>query len=85
LSLSLASDAINFGSSGPVLAAGSALWLKYGAEYVFAAAAGYLNAELNNLFSAAISLIPLKVSQGAEITIESMKMIPANPSNFCTG
>jgi SET domain len=77
LSVSLANEALSFISSGPVLSAGSALWLKYGVEYVFAAAAGFLNAELKNLFPA-LSLIPLKVSHAAEIIVESMKEIPTS-------
>jgi serine/threonine protein kinase len=69
---SLAKAALDFACSGPVLAAGSALWLKYGVEYIFAAAAGFLEANLESLFPA-LSLIPLKVLHAAELITESAK------------
>ena len=69
----LASDALTFSVSGPVLAAGSDLWLTYGAEYVFAAAAGFLDAKLKTIF-AALSLIPFKAFQAAEIITDSIKI-----------
>ena len=69
----VAKDALVFSYSGPVLAAGADLWLKYGAEYVFAAAAGFLEANLETLCPA-LSLIPLKISQAAEMITESVKL-----------
>jgi hypothetical protein len=69
----VAKDALVFSFSGPVLAAGADLWLKYGAEYVFAAAAGFLEANLETLCPA-LSLIPLKISQAAEMITESVKL-----------
>jgi hypothetical protein len=69
----LAKDALAFSVSGPVLAAGPDLWLTYGEEYVFAAAAGFLDAKLESLFPA-LSLIPFKVHQAAEMITESMKI-----------
>jgi serine/threonine protein kinase len=59
--------------SGPVLAAGPELWLKYGTEYVFAAAAAFLKANLEDLLPP-MGLIPLKVSQAAEVLVESAKI-----------
>ena len=69
----LAKNAFELALSGPVLAAGPTLWLKYGAEYVFAAVAGFLSIDLENLVTA-LSLIPLKVSQAAEIIANSIKV-----------
>lgn len=68
----LAKNAFDLAFSGPVLAAGSTLWLKYGAEYVFAAVAGFLSINLENVI-VALSLIPIKVSQAAEIIADSIK------------
>lgn len=68
----LARNAFDLALSGPVLAAGSTLWLKYGAEYVFAAIAAFLSIDLECLVTT-LSLIPLKVSQAAEIIAESVK------------
>jgi hypothetical protein len=68
----LAKEALTFSVSGPVLAAGPDLWLTYGAEYVYAAAAGFLDAKLEALFPA-LSLIPFKVHQAAEIILASMR------------
>jgi serine/threonine protein kinase len=59
--------------SGPILSAGAEVWLKYGVEYVFAAAAAFLKANLSDVLSA-LSLIPLKVSQAAEILAISAKL-----------
>ncbi|CAB9501744.1 36 and H4 lysine-20 specific [Seminavis robusta] len=73
----VAQDALNVACCGPVLAAGSSLWLKYGVEYVFAAAAGFLHCDIDKLFPA-LALIPLKVSQAAEIIVESIKVIPTS-------
>ena len=58
--------------SGPVLAAGPSLWLKYGIEYVFTAVAGFLDVRMGPLFDA-MSLIPMKVSQAAELILESIE------------
>ena len=70
---------------GPVLAAGPELWLKYGVEYIFAVAAAFLKGDLAVLFPA-LSLIPLKVSQAAELLVQSAKLgrpsskrIPSHP------
>jgi len=68
----LARNAFELALSGPVLAAGSTLWLKYGTEYVFAAVAGFLSIDLEKLVTT-LSLIPLKVSQAAEIIANSIK------------
>lgn len=59
--------------SSEVLAAGPELWLKYGAEYVFAAVVAFLDADLTVLISS-LSLIPLKVSQAAELLIAMSKV-----------
>ena len=64
--------ALSFSVSGPVLAAGSELWLTYGAEYIFAAAAGFLDAKMESLFID-LNLIPFKVLQAAEIIAESIQ------------
>jgi len=71
----MTTDALAIACSGPVLAAGSTLWLKYGIEYVFAAAAGFLHANLPALFQA-LNLIPLQVYQAAELIAESVKFSP---------
>lgn len=68
----LAKEALRFAYSGPVLAAGADLWLTYGAEYVFVATAGFLDARLDDIF-AAMSLIPFKVHQAAEIIFSAMR------------
>jgi serine/threonine protein kinase len=68
----LARNAFEFAVSGPVLAAGPTLWLKYGPEYVFAAVAGFLSIDIEHLFTA-LNLIPLKVSQAAELIAHSIK------------
>lgn len=68
----LARTALDICLSGPVLAAGPTLWLKYGVEYVYAAVAGFLSIDLENLVTA-LSLIPLKVSQAADIIARSVK------------
>jgi Protein kinase domain/SET domain len=68
----LAKEALKFVYSGPMLASGADLWLTYGAEYVFAAAAGFLDAPLDGIFSS-LSLIPFKVHQAAEIVSASMR------------
>jgi Protein kinase domain/SET domain len=68
----LAMEALKFAYSGPMLAAGADLWLTYGAEYVYAAAAGFLDARLEGIFSS-LSLIPFKVHQAAEIVSSSMR------------
>lgn len=58
--------------SGPVLAAGGNLWLKYGTKYIFTAVAGFLGCEMEPLFEA-LSLIPLKVSQAAQLIAKSVE------------
>jgi hypothetical protein len=68
----MAQNAFELCLSGPVLAAGPTLWLKYGVEYVFAAVVGFLHTDLENLVIA-LSLIPLKVSQAADIIAKSVK------------
>lgn len=68
----LAKNALDHALSGTVLAAGSSLWLKYGIDYVFAAVAGFLSVNIEPLFDA-LSLIPLKVSQAAELIAESIR------------
>lgn len=74
MSAEKARKAVDFSVSGPILAAGSGLWLGYGPDHVFAAAAGFLGAELEPIFSA-LSLIPIKVMQVAEIIAASVKDI----------
>eukprot|EP00978_Attheya_sp_CCMP212_P012497 scaffold31180_cov44-Attheya_sp.AAC.1 len=69
----LARNAMELALSGPVLAAGPTLWLKYGPEYAFAAMAGFISANLDSLFSA-LSLIPLKVSDAAELIANSVEV-----------
>jgi serine/threonine protein kinase len=64
--------------SGPVLGAGAELWLKYGIEYIFASAAAFLKADLGDLLPA-LSLIPLKVWQAAQLLVENAKY--GRPSN----
>ena len=70
---SLANEVLAVVCSGPFLAAGPKLWLKYGIEYVFAAAAGFLRADIEALCPA-LSLIPLKVLQAAELIAHSVKV-----------
>jgi serine/threonine protein kinase len=59
--------------SGPVLAAGPDLWLRYGVEYIFTAVAGFLGIQIEPLFQS-LSLIPVKVSQAAQIVADSVEM-----------
>lgn len=68
----LAKNALDLTLSGSVLAAGPKLWLTCGAEYAFAAIAGFLSVDLQKLTSS-LSLIPLKVSMAAEIIANSIK------------
>lgn len=58
--------------SGPVLGACASLWLKYGIEYIFAAAAAFLKADLGDLLPA-LALVPMKVWQAAALLAESAK------------
>eukprot|EP00980_Cylindrotheca_fusiformis_P013148 scaffold3315_cov98-Cylindrotheca_fusiformis.AAC.2 len=74
MSRSMARKAVAFCVSGPILAVGSELWLGYGPDHVFAAAAGFLGADLEPIFSA-FSLIPLKVMQVVEMIATSIKDI----------
>jgi serine/threonine protein kinase len=67
----LANITLAFAISGPVLAAGQDLWLTYGEEYIFTACAAFLDAKFENLF-AALSLIPIKVLQTAEMIASSL-------------
>jgi serine/threonine protein kinase len=75
----------DFVFSGPVLGAGAELWLKYGIEYIFAASAAFLKADLDKLLFA-MSLIPLKVSAAAKLLADrarygrpSNNTFPSNP------
>ena len=62
----------DFMFSSPVLACGHAIWLRYGPEYIFAVAAAFLQVDIDHLLEA-LSLIPLKVSQAAELLVETVK------------
>lgn len=66
-------DVFAFIFSGPVLGCGSELWLKYGVEYIFSASALLLKAKVEYLVSA-LRLIALKVSQAAELLVESVRV-----------
>jgi len=66
-------DTLDMVLSGPVLAAGGDLWLKYGMEYIFTAVAGFLAVNIEPLFET-LSLIPLKVSQAAELIAVSVEL-----------
>ena len=68
----LANITLEFAISGPVLAAGQDLWLTYGEEFIFTACAAFLDAKFENLITA-LSLIPIKVLQTAEIIASSLK------------
>jgi serine/threonine protein kinase len=68
----LAKNALVYSFSGPVLAVGPDLWLTYGTEYVFAAASTFLGATLESL-CIALSLVPIKVFQAAEMIANAMK------------
>jgi len=67
----LAHNIFRFATSGPVLGAGVDLWLTYGEEYIFTACAAFLDAKFENLFTA-LSLIPIKVLQAAEMIAASV-------------
>ena len=75
LSRDMVKNVVALSVSGSVLAAGADVWLGYGPEHVFAAAAGFLGARLDGLFPA-LNLIPIKVSQVAELLAKSMKSTP---------
>lgn len=64
---------LEFVCSGPVLGAGAELWLKYGVEYIFAACAALLNANIDELVPA-LSLIALKVAHAADLVVEAAKL-----------
>ncbi|KAL7518432.1 hypothetical protein ACHAWX_003254, partial [Stephanocyclus meneghinianus] len=66
----IAENAMSLALSGPVLAAGPILWLKYGPKYAFAAIAGFLSLDLEKMFHA-LSLVPLTVSHAAELIYNS--------------
>jgi len=68
----LANMTLAFAISGPVLAAGQNLWLTYGEEYIFTACAAFLDAKFEHLITA-LSLIPIRVLQTAEIIAASLK------------
>jgi Protein kinase domain/SET domain len=59
--------------SGQMLGAGEELWVKYGLEYVFAAAAAFLKADLKALLSK-LPLVPVKVCCAAELMTKSAKL-----------
>ncbi|KAL3919148.1 MAG: hypothetical protein SGILL_003899 [Bacillariaceae sp.] len=65
-------NALLFSLGGAVLAAGPDLWLTYGEQYIFAASCAFLDADVQNL-CAALSLIPIKVFQAAELLATSVK------------
>ncbi|KAL3918428.1 MAG: hypothetical protein SGILL_004239 [Bacillariaceae sp.] len=65
-------NALSFSVSGAILAAGPDLWLSYGEQYIFAAAAAFLNAGHERLF-ACLNLVPIKVYQAAEMMCTSVK------------
>lgn len=69
---SMARKTLDLVLSGPVLAAGADLWLKYGTEYIFTAVAGFLAVDIEPLFEQ-LSLIPLKVSQAAQLVADSVE------------
>ncbi|KAL3803540.1 hypothetical protein HJC23_014088 [Cyclotella cryptica] len=66
----IAENAMSLALSGPVLAAGPILWLKYGPKYAFAAIAGFLSLDLEKMFHA-LSLVPTTVSHAAELIYNS--------------
>jgi len=68
----MANNAKAFSVSGPILAVGPDLWLTYGEEYVFAACAAFLDAKFEILIKA-LSLIPIKILQAAEMIATSIK------------
>ena len=68
----VANNAMAFSVSGPILAVGPDLWLAYGEEYIFTACAAFLDAKFENLITA-LSLIPIKVLQAAELIAASVK------------
>jgi len=57
--------------AGPVLATGSVIWLKLGAEYAFTAVAALLSIDVKHLFSA-LSLNPLKLYDAVELVTSSI-------------
>jgi serine/threonine protein kinase len=69
----LARRIMSFTYCGQVLSAGTDLWLKYGVEYLFAAAAAFMKVPLGDLLPV-LGLIPLKVLQAAELLVESIKL-----------
>jgi serine/threonine protein kinase len=66
-------EVFEFVFCGPVLACGPELWIKYGVEYVFAASSLLLKATIDGLVPA-LGLIALKVSQAAELLVESARV-----------
>ena len=77
----LVENALDLALSGPVFAAGSTVWLKLGPEYAFAAMAGLLSMNIDAIF-AALPLIPIKVSQAAEIIYKSIKQNAAASKKY---
>ena len=70
---------------GQVLGAGANLWLKHGIEYIFAASAAVLKADLKRLVTT-LGLIPIKVSTTLELIAENARYgkptcdkVPSNP------
>jgi len=58
---------------GPqILGAGANLWLKYGMNYIFAASAAVLKANLEEIVSS-LDLIPLKVAEAFKLIVEYAK------------
>ena len=75
----------DFAFSGQILGAGAKLWLKYGIEYIFAASAAILKADLRKVVCA-LGLIPVKVSHTAKLMAENARYgkpasnkVPSNP------
>lgn len=58
--------------SGPFMAAGTEVWLEYGPDHIFAAAAGFMGEKIEPLLSA-LSLIPIRVMRVAEILSSCIK------------
>mmetsp|Transcript_36663 Transcript_36663/g.88849 ORF Transcript_36663/g.88849 Transcript_36663/m.88849 type:complete len:1800 (-) Transcript_36663:303-5702(-) len=67
-----ARNALILSVSGPFMSAGPEVWLEYGPDHIFAAAAGFLGEKIEPLFSA-LSLIPIRVMRVAEIISSCIK------------
>mmetsp|Transcript_29511 Transcript_29511/g.65009 ORF Transcript_29511/g.65009 Transcript_29511/m.65009 type:complete len:1964 (+) Transcript_29511:229-6120(+) len=68
----LAVNAMDLAFSGPVLAAGPTIWLKFGPEYAFAAIAGLLSINMDSIFGA-LPILPMKVMQAAQLIVKSIQ------------